>query len=68
MVAAAGSEVDVTALDELVRRHLAGFEVLRYYEVAVELPHTPTGRLATHHLSLDRTPAETDPDNEERHG
>ena len=32
----------------------------RYYEIVADLPHTPTGRIAKHRLSRDRTPAEVD--------
>ena len=39
---------------------LAPYKVPRYYEVVDELPHTPTGRLAKHQLSKERTPAEID--------
>ena len=36
------------------------FKVPRYIEVVDDLPHTPTGRLAKHHLPDDRTPSEVD--------
>ena len=47
-----------------VREHAAGllapFKVPRYMEAAAELPHTPTGRVAKHELTRERTPAEID--------
>ena len=39
---------------------LAPFKVPRYMEAAAELPHTPTGRVAKHELTRERTPAEID--------
>ncbi|HLN07058.1 MAG TPA: citryl-CoA lyase, partial [Acidimicrobiales bacterium] len=60
VIAAPGSEVDVVALHRFVRERLARFKVPRYFEVVEELPHTPTGRLAKHRLSLARTPQEVD--------
>jgi carnitine-CoA ligase len=47
-----------------VRAHAAGrlapFKVPRYIEAVAELPHTPTGRVAKHELSRERSDAETD--------
>jgi carnitine-CoA ligase len=47
-----------------VRSHAAGllapFKVPRYMEATAELPHTPTGRVAKHELTRERTPAEID--------
>ena len=47
-----------------VREHAAGllapFKVPRYMEATAELPHTPTGRVAKHELTRERTPAEID--------
>jgi len=60
LVATAGRPVDVSGLDRFLRGRLARFKVPRYYEVVAELPHTPTGRLAKHQLTLDRTPGEID--------
>ena len=63
LVAAADRPVDVGGLDAFLRGRLARFKVPRYYEVVTELPHTPTGRLAKHRLTLDRTPGEIDMEN-----
>jgi acyl-CoA synthetase (AMP-forming)/AMP-acid ligase II len=38
------------------------FKVPRYFEVVDELPHTPTGRIAKHQLSLARNASEKDLD------
>jgi len=47
-----------------VRSHAAGllapFKVPRYMEATAELPHTPTGRVAKHELTRERTPDEID--------
>ncbi len=47
-----------------VRQHAAGllapFKVPRYMEATAELPHTPTGRVAKHELTRERTPDEID--------
>jgi len=47
-----------------VRDHAAGllapFKVPRYMEATAELPHTPTGRVAKHELTRERTTAEID--------
>ena len=56
VVAAPGRAVDVAALHAFAGEQLAAFKVPRYIEVVDELPHTPTGRLAKHHLPDDRTP------------
>jgi carnitine-CoA ligase len=55
-----GHTIDIAALDAFARGRLARFKVPRYYEVVAALPHTPTGRLAKHQLSAERTTAETD--------
>ena len=68
VVPAADAPIDVHTLDALVREHLAPFKAPRYYELVQELPHTPTGRVAKHELSLDRTADETDLEREERRG
>jgi crotonobetaine/carnitine-CoA ligase len=60
VLAAGGRSVDLDALHAFAGEQLARFKVPRYYEVVDELPHTPTGRLAKHQLSLDRTSAERD--------
>ncbi len=63
VIAAPGHTVDLRALDAFARKHLARFKVPRYYEIVTEIPHTPTGRLAKHQLSADRTPDELDVEN-----
>jgi carnitine-CoA ligase len=60
VVAAPGHAVDATGLHEFARQRLARFKVPRYFEVVADLPHTPTGRLAKHQLSRDRTATEVD--------
>ena len=60
MIPAPGATVDVAAVHEYARGVLAPYKVPRYYEVVDDLPHTPTGRLAKHKLSKERTPAEID--------
>ena len=63
VVPAAGRAVDPAALDTFVRGRLARFKAPRYYEIVTELPHTPTGRLAKHRLTVERTSAEIDMEN-----
>jgi crotonobetaine/carnitine-CoA ligase len=60
VVAAPGRAVDLGALRSFAGEQLAAFKVPRYFEVVDDLPHTPTGRLAKHRLTDDRTPAEVD--------
>jgi len=60
VIPVSGRSIDVAALDAFARERLARFKVPRYYEVVSELPHTPTGRLAKHHLRAERTPDEID--------
>jgi crotonobetaine/carnitine-CoA ligase len=55
-----GHSIDITALDAFARSRLARFKVPRYYEVVSALPHTATGRLAKHKLSVERTASEID--------
>lgn len=57
---APGATVDIAQLHTLARRHLARFKVPRWYEVVDELPHTPTGRVAKHHLPTGRNASEID--------
>ena len=58
--------VDLAALHDFARQHLSRFKVPRYFEVADELPHTPTGRLAKHRLPKERTSSEVDMEHPER--
>jgi crotonobetaine/carnitine-CoA ligase len=60
-----GATVDLRDVRGLAAKELARFKVPRYLEVVEELPHTPTGRLAKHQLSTDRTATEIDFDNQE---
>ena len=60
VVPAPGRGVDVADLHRFATERLARFKVPRYFEVVDELPHTPTGRLAKHQLSLARTSSEVD--------
>lgn len=60
MTATPGRTVDVADVHAFAGRHLARFKVPRYFEVVDELPHTPTGRIAKHRLTVERTPEEVD--------
>jgi citrate synthase len=60
VIPAPGRQVDVAQLRRFASERLARFKVPRYFEVVQELPHTATGRLAKHQLSLDRTTTEVD--------
>jgi crotonobetaine/carnitine-CoA ligase len=60
VVPAPGRTADAHALHAHARAHLAAFKVPRYFEVVPDIPHTPTGRLAKHELSAERTPGEVD--------
>ena len=58
---------DEPALHAWAADRLTRYKVPRYIEFVTELPHTPTGRVAKHQLSRDRTPSEWDkesPDHE----
>jgi len=63
VVAAPGTPVDLRALHAFALTRLARFKVPRYLEVVDALPHTPTGRLASHQLPLERTMKEIDMEN-----
>jgi carnitine-CoA ligase len=60
VVAATGRALDLDAVRSHLLELLARYKVPRYFEVVDELPHTPTGRLAKHQLSTERTSAEID--------
>jgi crotonobetaine/carnitine-CoA ligase len=62
VVAAPGARLDVAELTAFARDSLARFKVPRFVEVVGELPHTPTGRLAKHKLTKERTAEEVDTD------
>jgi crotonobetaine/carnitine-CoA ligase len=51
---------DLAAIREAAAELLTPFKVPRYLEAVAELPHTPTGRVAKHELSRERTAAERD--------
>ncbi len=63
IVAAPGKTVDLGQLHAFALTRLARFKVPRYLQLVDELPHTPTGRLATHQLPHDRTTEELDMEN-----
>ena len=52
--------LDLTELHRHAAARLARFKVPRYYETVASLPHTPTGRLASHQLPETRTAEEID--------
>jgi crotonobetaine/carnitine-CoA ligase len=60
VVLRADAGVAPAALHAWAAGRLARFKVPRYIELAGELPHTPTGRLARHRLPQGRTPTEWD--------
>jgi len=60
VVPVAHRPVDAAELHAFALGRLARFKVPRYIEVVVDLPHTPTGRLAKHLLPTARTPEEVD--------
>jgi crotonobetaine/carnitine-CoA ligase len=66
VVAAPGRRVELRQLRDFATERLATFKVPRYLEVIAELPHTPTGRLAKHRLTRERTSTEVDFDAEPR--
>jgi carnitine-CoA ligase len=47
-------------LRDFVAARLASYKVPRYFETLDDLPHTPTGRIAKHELSVERNNAEYD--------
>ena len=51
---------DLAAVREHAAAHLAAFKVPRYIEAVPELPYTPTGRVAKHELTRERTENEVD--------
>ena len=55
---------DLGAIREAAAALLTPFKVPRDLEAVAELPHTPTGRVAKHELSRERTAAEVDFDEE----
>jgi crotonobetaine/carnitine-CoA ligase len=55
-----GAGVDLDELHTFALGELTRFKVPRYYEVVESLPHTPTGRIAKHELSRERSATERD--------
>ncbi len=55
-----GADITMTELRDFVSERLAPFKVPRYFEVVSDLPHTPTGRIAKHELSSERSETEED--------
>jgi carnitine-CoA ligase len=51
---------DLSAIRHHAAERLTRFKVPRYIEAIGELPHTPTGRVAKHELTRDRTEDEVD--------
>jgi crotonobetaine/carnitine-CoA ligase len=60
VVPAPGTTIDPRTLHTFALDRLARFKVPRYLEIVDGLPHTPTGRLATHQLPQERTAKEID--------
>ena len=60
VVVAPGADVDPAELHAWAAERLTRFKVPRYIEFVAELPHTPTGRVAKHQLSRERTADEWD--------
>ena len=59
-VVCATAPTDPAAIREFAAERLARFKVPRYVELVDELPHTPTGRVAKHELTRERTDGEID--------
>jgi carnitine-CoA ligase len=57
-----GAEVSLPELRSFVAVRVAPFKVPRYFEVVRTFPRTPTGRIAKHELTRERTPGEEDLD------
>jgi len=55
-----GGAVPMTELRDFVAERVAPFKVPRYYEAVVDLPRTPTARIAKHDLPRERTEVEVD--------
>lgn len=55
-----GTALDLDALRTELATQLTRFKLPRYLEVVEDLPRTPTGRVAKHRLTTERTPTEHD--------
>jgi carnitine-CoA ligase len=62
VVPATSGAPDPAAIHAWAAARLTRYKVPRYIEFIVELPHTPTGRVAKHQLPKERTPTEWDAD------
>ncbi|MHB1433358.1 MAG: AMP-binding protein [Streptosporangiaceae bacterium] len=60
VVAAPGAAVDFDELREYAAARLSAFKVPRFWQLAGELPRTPTARLARHRLPAGHQPDEYD--------
>lgn len=60
VVSEAGATVDAHELRSWLSGRLARFKVPRYVEIVVDLPRTPTGRVAKQELARDRNETEID--------
>jgi crotonobetaine/carnitine-CoA ligase len=60
VVLADDARVSPIELRDFVAARLAPFKVPRYFETLEKLPHTPTGRIAKHELSVERSAVEHD--------
>ncbi|MDX6690962.1 MAG: carnitine-CoA ligase [Solirubrobacteraceae bacterium] len=66
VVPAGDPPVDLAEIRGWAAQRLAAFKVPRFIEAVDELPHTPTGRVAKHSLSRERTEHEIDFDSADR--
>ena len=66
VVTASGATVDPAVLNLWAAERLTRYKVPRYIELVGELPHTPTGRVAKHQLSRERTTDEWDRENPDK--
>src|SRR6185295_14183852 len=66
VVTASGATVDPAVLHLWAAERLTRYKVPRYIELVGELPHTPTGRVAKHQLSRERTTDEWDRENPDK--
>ncbi len=62
VVLAAEATADPAALHAWAADRLTRYKVPRYIEFLAQLPHTPTGRIAKHQLTRERTREEWDAD------
>jgi crotonobetaine/carnitine-CoA ligase len=60
VVPAPGAVVDFAELREYAAARLSAFKVPRFWQLAEDLPRTPTARLARHRLPAGHQPGEYD--------